>query len=98
MLACCYSSPSATKMALKKQREGYMHAVFRIHEKWRHGLLLYWMFERLTSILAKIGIQLHPSVIYREFTSQAPTPEIGLPDCTWEFAADRKSTRLNSSH
>src|SRR3546814_13448047 len=63
-------------------------------EKWRHGLLLYWMFERLTSILAKIGIQLHPSVIYREFTSQAPAPEIGLPDCTWEFAAAAEMQEL----
>src|SRR3546814_2239942 len=52
------------------------------------------MFERLTSILAKIGIQLHPSVIYREFTSQAPAPEIGLPDCTWEFAAAAEMQEL----
>src|SRR3546814_10809892 len=52
------------------------------------------MFERLTSILAKIGIPLHPSVIYREFTSQAPAPEIGLPDCTWEFAAAAEMQEL----
>jgi hypothetical protein len=62
-------------------------ALARIQEKRRHGLLLMWCFERLTSALARLGVTVQVSVIYSETAGDAGPPRAGLSGCTTGFAA-----------
>ena len=58
----------------------------KVQEKRRNGLLRLWAFERLTGALARLGLTLHVSVIYREAPLGTKAPKPGLHGCTTAFA------------
>ena len=61
-------------------------ALSKVREKHRNGLLRLWTFERIAGALARLGLTLHVSVIYREGESEGPVPLPRLEDVTTAFA------------
>lgn len=58
----------------------------RIREKHRHGLMAHWAFDRLANALARLGIIVQVTEIYREGDMAVAAPEPRLTDLTWGLA------------
>jgi hypothetical protein len=65
---------------------GIGSALARVRDKHRKGLFGLWAWERLTSALARLGLRLHLSVIYREGTRPDDPPDLLLTDCSIGFS------------
>lgn len=58
----------------------------KVREKHRHGLMAHWAFDRLTDVLARLGITVQVTEIYREGDTAVAEPQPLLTDLTWGLA------------